>query len=339
MINNILIFIGAILFSINVFSQTILNNEDEQYEDMLTPQYYNTPDSGSFRLELNKFIHFARLIPFQHPFQTPSGEIPGYTIERSFGHGLGPGGTGSHHPAIDYYLNNKDSVDLFAACDGYVKIDKTVSRYRHCLSITREVKDSTETVIGKMVVIYAHIDLDLDVADNINLDGKFVKKGDLVSKNLYSGTVGGPHLHFEIRYYRATDSGDEDFYGGQVGDKTSPSAGSWIYGFWNPDAGYGFAHPYNHLSLAITGTSENYLPDDIKIFPNPVNSTLTVESNNPLDNKILTIFTLQGRKLYRNMLTENKKDIIIDFKDYAKGVYLVNTRNTDKNVTVKIVKE
>ena len=340
MTKKLILMIFSISLCSSLFAQTNYpNNENEQYEDLLTPQYYNTPDSGNFRLELNKFIHFSRMIPFQHPFQPPSGEIPQYTIGRSFGDGLGPGGTGSHHPAIDYYLTNNDSMNLYAACDGYVKIDKTVDRYRHFLSITSEVKDSTEKVIGKMVVIYAHIDLDFDAADNINLEGKFVKKGDLVSKHLYSGTVGGPHLHFEIRYYRATDTGEEDFYGGQVGDKTSPSAGSWTYGFWNPDAGYGFAHPYNHLNQAVTATSENYFRDGIKLFPNPVNNFLTVESNSSAENEIVTIFTIQGCELYRNILTGNNKYLSIDFRDYTKGIYLVNARSIEKNVTFKILKE
>ena len=71
------------------------------------------------------------------------------------------------------------------------------------------------------------------------------------AKHLYSGTRGGPHLHFEIRYYRSEDTGNETFYGNSIGpggssDLTEPSAGSWSYGYWNPDIGYGFGNPKNH---------------------------------------------------------------------------------------------
>lgn len=66
----------------------------------------------------------------------------------------------------------------------------------------------------KLVSIYAHIDLDLDETAGLNLNGSSVVKGQLVSKNLYSGTTGGPHLHFEIRYYRPNDNPSTDFYGG-----------------------------------------------------------------------------------------------------------------------------
>lgn len=67
------------------------------------------------------------------------------------------------------------------------------------------MKDDQRTVIGQMVTIYGHLDLTLDEADNIFMDGQTVHQGDIVSKHLYSGTTGGPHLHFETRFYRPAD--------------------------------------------------------------------------------------------------------------------------------------
>ena len=93
------------------------------------------------------------------------------------------------------------------------------------------------------MTLYAHVDLDLDEADGLSMSRKTVKAGDLISKNLYSETRGGPHLHFEIRYYRPDDDGTEEFYGirGSV-----PGAGEWPNGYWDPDTGYGFGHPDSH---------------------------------------------------------------------------------------------
>ena len=99
-----IVFLGLIFLMCNSYGQ-YPNNDDSKYEDMLTPEYYNTPSEGAFRLEVNKFVHFARQLPFNHPFEDSLGQIPAYTINRSFGDGIGPGGTGSHHPAIDYYVN------------------------------------------------------------------------------------------------------------------------------------------------------------------------------------------------------------------------------------------
>ena len=64
--------------------------------------------------------------------------------------------------------------------------------------------------LGKLVTVYAHIEL--NEADGLLLEGKLVQKGELLSNHLYSGTMGGPHLHFEVRYYRANDKGDETFF-------------------------------------------------------------------------------------------------------------------------------
>jgi len=91
----------------------------------------------------------------------------------------------------------------------------------------------------------------LDAADDLFVDGQYVKQGDLVSKHLYSGTRGGPHLHFEIRYYRPGDEGNEEFYkfvGPSGSDQyTMESTGSWSYGYWDPNVGYGFGNPKNHF--------------------------------------------------------------------------------------------
>ena len=88
-------------------------------------------------------------------------------------------------------------------------------------------------------------------ADGLPLDGKTVHKGEVISRHLYAGTMGGPHLHFEIRYYRPHDKDDETYYGARFpgvknSDLTEPSTGPWSYGYWNPGIGYGFANPRNH---------------------------------------------------------------------------------------------
>jgi len=59
--------------------------------------------------------------------------------------------------------------------------------------------------------------------------------------------MGGSHLHFEIRYYRNSDMGNEEFYSWQKsGVNTKLSSGIWLYGYWNPNIGYGFGNPINH---------------------------------------------------------------------------------------------
>ena len=221
-------------------------NENSTYRDFLTPNYYNTNEVG-LRDEINKFVHYARLVDFQNPFQNSNGEIASYSTNREFGDGIGLDGTSQHHPAIDLHLVNNLNLELYAAHDGIAHTFRDSPKYRHYLTITKDIKDSENITIGKLVSIYAHIDLDLDENESIQLDDLQVSKGDLVSKNLYNNTMGGPHLHFEIRYYRSNELGNEEFYSWQnSGEYTTQSTGIWSYGYWNHEIGYGFGDPMNH---------------------------------------------------------------------------------------------
>lgn len=223
------------------------DNEDGAVQDMLTPAYYNTSAGDAFREEINTFIYYSQREILHHPLQNGTNTPPSFTVPSIgyFGAGKGPGGTAEHHPAADIHVGSSETaVDLFAAHGGTVATFKNIiNKYRHHLSISKALTNDTGQVIGKLVTVYAHIDLDMDEADGLFVDGQTVSSGDLISKNLYSGTAGGPHLHFEIRYYKPTDTGDEEFYGFTF---TDSSAGPWSYGKWDPNVGYGFGDPKNH---------------------------------------------------------------------------------------------
>ena len=227
---------------------------NDVFHDMLTPAYYQSEPGEAFRDEVDRFIHFARQIPVQHPLADPGGRLPGFAISEmgSFGAPKGPRQDAQHHPAIDLYLLGRGTVvDLYAAHSGTVTTARDVDKYRHVLAITQEVIDDKGKLLGRVVTLYGHIDLDLDEADGLFMDGQTVEAGDRVSGHLYAETVGGPHLHLEIRYYRPDDRGTETFYGGRTGpggnaSLTEPAAGAWSYGYWDPEVGYGFADPRNH---------------------------------------------------------------------------------------------
>jgi murein DD-endopeptidase MepM/ murein hydrolase activator NlpD len=331
--------LGIILFTSITHSQSIYpNNEDGQFEDMLTPQYYLSSNSDLFRYEVNKFVYFARKVPFQHPLEDSTGQKPKISIPAigKFGAGKGPTGTSQHHAAIDLHVENNDTkVTMYAAHDGLVAIYRDAPKYRHYLSITKNVEDNAGNIIGKIVTLYAHIDLDLDSAANILLDGKYVNQGNIVSEHLYSGTVGGPHLHFEIRYYRTGDIGEEEFYGfvGPTGSITlsEPSAGSWPYGYWNPNIGYGFANPENHLQSFATGImgQNGEIPWEHELFqnyPNPFNPTTTISYKLTRENDVvLTIFDISGREIQKIInKNQNAGDYSVPFNasGLSSGFYL-----------------
>ena len=226
------------------------NNELGAFQDMLTPAYYHADDGDPFRSEVNRFFFFARQAAFHHPLEDLSGQLRSFSVP-TMGEFGAPKGAFQHHAAVDLHVEHGETdVALYAPYDGYVTTVRDAPKYRHYISITKNVEDDHGQVVGRLVTLYGHVDLDLDEADSLFMDGQSVGSGDLVSNHLFAGTVGGPHLHFEIRYYRPDYLGNETFYGGNSGpygnpDFTEPSAGIWSLGFWHPDIGYGFADPKN----------------------------------------------------------------------------------------------
>ena len=336
----LLIIVGLILVGNLILAQTTYpDNEDGEFEDMLTPAYYYAPSGDAFRNEINLFVHFARLESFQHPLDDGTGTMPSNEIRRGFGDGLGPGGTTQHHPALDFHIGSAEtSVNLYASFNGYVATYRDVSPYRDYLTITTDIEDSLGTFIGKMVAIYAHIDLNLDSLSGRLLDGDYVNQGDIVSTHLYSGTMGGPHLHFEIRYYKTAETGTEIFYGyvGPAGSTTltEPSAGIWTYGFWNPDTAYGYANPINHFFDTTAGiSSEINTTNTIKIFPNPAKDHFTINSSFPNSIK-LSIIDISGRTVLERPFHD---EISISTDNFGSGIYFLKLVKDKNQITKTIV--
>ena len=309
-----------------------------EFNDFYTPQYYLASEGDPFIIEINKIVNYARKISFQHPLQNSEGVIPEYSVPTmgEFGAGKGPTGTEQHHPAIDMHVENRETnVTLYAAYDGYVEVFYDSPKYRHYLTLTKNIEDSSGNILGKMVTIYAHIDLDLDSENNILPNATNVNKGDIISKNLYSGTIGGPHLHFEIRYYRPTDVGNEEFYSfvGPIGSDvyTEPSAGIWSYGYWKKESGYGYADPKNHWQDSKTNVSDKLLeiPDDFTLsqnYPNPFNPSTTIEYGLKTDSNVqLTVYNILGQRvatLVNERQNAGNYSLHFDASSLSSGTYI-----------------
>ncbi len=229
------------------------NQQDVYGLEMLTPRYYRVGAGDPFRQEVYRFVARVSEMALRHPLKRDDGHIPDYSVPTigELGAGKGPGGTAEHHTGIDLHVGGGETdVEIHAAHDGIVTVMRDAPKYRHYVAVSKDVVDDGGQPLGKLVTLYAHVDLDLDAADGLLVDGLHVVAGDLISRHLYAGTVGGPHLHFEIRYYRPGDAGDETYYSG-LGPGwnaalTDPSADPWAYGYWNPDVGYGFGNPLLH---------------------------------------------------------------------------------------------
>lgn len=81
--------------------------------------------------------------------------------------------------------------------------------------------------------------------------------------------------------------------------------------------------------------SENTLDESIILYPNPVTSSLTIQSNSPIES--YKIYDVLGRLLYESK--QNSNTIKTDWSTFAKGVYFISISNENRQGTRKIIKQ
>jgi len=75
----------------------------------------------------------------------------------------------------------------------------------------------------------------------------------------------------------------------------------------------------------------------MRIYPNPVRNTLTVETLQSVGNSTLSIFNVNGQEVLIQKVVSAKTKL--DISGFAKGVYTIRLVNNDKVEVRKIVKE
>ncbi|SDB21165.1 Por secretion system C-terminal sorting domain-containing protein [Flavobacteriaceae bacterium MAR_2010_188] len=106
--------------------------------------------------------------------------------------------------------------------------------------------------------------------------------------------------------------------------------------FNNPDffIGYGIPDMSNALN-ALLSTKDKYSLD-LRIFPNPVSSFLTLQSSKSLSNSKIVIYNVLGTKVKsQNSLGSSNK---IDVTSLANGVYLLKITLDNNTKTFKFIK-
>ena len=87
-----------------------------------------------------------------------------------------------------------------------------------------------------------------------------------------------------------------------------------------------------HVQNSTTGINEVDYQNGFKVFPNPSNDVLNIQSGSVI-NKI-DIENLVGQRIYSSLY--NEKNVILDISNFASGVYFIRINN---NFVRKIVKE
>jgi hypothetical protein len=92
------------------------------------------------------------------------------------------------------------------------------------------------------------------------------------------------------------------------------------------------------LQSILVGVKENNSSQGgMKIYPNPVRNTLTVETLQPIGKSTLYVFNASGQELLTRQVVSSKTQL--DMSSFAKGVYTIRLLNNDKVEVGKIIKE
>ncbi len=94
-----------------------------------------------------------------------------------------------------------------------------------------------------------------------------------------------------------------------------------------------FDEVYGEVALPTAIT--NLKDIDIKLFPNPANNTLTVQSNKSIDN--YKIYSLTGELVDYKKTTENISTFNIT--QLPKGIYLLKATSKEQTIIEKFIKK
>lgn len=84
-------------------------------------------------------------------------------------------------------------------------------------------------------------------------------------------------------------------------------------------------------------SSESSFSSEIKLFPNPANSDISISSTNTQITAV-SIFYIDGKLLYQK--SQNSTLVNININDYKKGVYIIEVLTADnKSKKIKFIKE
>ena len=90
------------------------------------------------------------------------------------------------------------------------------------------------------------------------------------------------------------------------------------------------------VSPFTAGLENNLLNNNISIYPNPAQKSVTISNNNNPFNKI-ELFDFSGKKITERII--DKYEETIDLSGYEKGVYLVTLTGKTFQTTSKLIIE
>ena len=159
----------------------------------------------------------------------------------------------------------------------------------------------------------------------------------LINKNIRALAISGTNI------FAGTPSGA--FFSSNFGANwVSISTGltdSSIYSFVTSGdtlfAGTGTGVWWRKISDILTGVETINGLDNIKVYPNPANDKITLETTEMYKAAKIFIFNTQGQMLTQQEIKQIKTDI--DIKGLAKGVYILRLNSSYRTALTKFIKE
>ena len=92
------------------------------------------------------------------------------------------------------------------------------------------------------------------------------------------------------------------------------------------------------LTSSPTGINENDNYDNVVVFPNPTNNSVTIDLNSIENVENITIVDVQGKLIYENT-SITQTQLKIDLNNHSEGIYILKIQYTDAVKTHKIIKQ
>ena len=93
------------------------------------------------------------------------------------------------------------------------------------------------------------------------------------------------------------------------------------------------------ISDVSTNTEKLELESAFKIYPNPVNSVITIQNNGNVQLKNATIFDVNGRWIDTFNLENMVGQKIISISSYTPGIYLIRINSSKSSIVKRIIKD
>jgi Secretion system C-terminal sorting domain len=135
---------------------------------------------------------------------------------------------------------------------------------------------------------------------------------------------------------REVVSANGEFYSNSAG-QISTTLGEPIIATTNNGANT-LTQGFQQTKITVTSVEDFKLDFVMNVYPNPVSSFVTIKMDALKENIHLSIYTIEGKELLNNQLTELETKLNIE--SFAKGNYFLNiTENNNIIKTYKIIKQ